>query len=146
MKEQESFFGTHLEAGGCEARIALGQNTFHAQEEGLLDLDRVRAAIVSIGRRMLHAVRAADGRVRLRELRERERQLDWLLFRLLWKTLDLPDADACAGAATKWHSFHPDRNYEYTRIWNCPSARPERKRERERIMNANCCQVAASAN
>lgn len=58
----------HLKAGGCEARVTLGQNTFHAQEERLLDLDRVRATIVAIGRRMLHAVRAANGRVRLSEL------------------------------------------------------------------------------
>lgn len=60
--------GNHLKAGGCEARIALGQNTFHSQEEGLLDLDRMGTAIMAVCRRMLHTIRAANGRVRLGEL------------------------------------------------------------------------------
>lgn len=68
LKRYKTSLLAYLKAGGCEARITLGQNTFHAQEERLLDLDRVRATIVAIGRRMLHAVWAANGRVRLREL------------------------------------------------------------------------------
>lgn len=67
MKQQISKW-TYLEARGCKARIAFGQNTFHAQEESLLNFDRMRATIVAISRRMLHAIRTANGRVRLSKL------------------------------------------------------------------------------
>lgn len=64
--------------------------------------------------------------------RERDRvRVSWTGNCLIQRSLHLQDADACAGAATKWRSSHPDRNCVYTRIWNCPSVRPEWQREKE---------------
>jgi len=58
----------YLKSGGGEARVPFGQDALHAQEEGLLDLDGVRSAIVVVGGWMLDAIGTADGRVRLGEL------------------------------------------------------------------------------
>jgi len=59
---------SYLKTGGGQTRIPLGQDTLHAQEEGLLDLDGVRSAVVVIGGWVLDAIWTADGRVRLGEL------------------------------------------------------------------------------